>query len=305
MIEGWSFLDAVYMVIITLFTVGFQEMHELSSEARLFTIFIIVSGVGTAVYTAGQVVEIIVEGEILGYRRKRKMERKIREIKDHYIICGFGRTGHQVAKEFDTAKVPYVVVDRKPETAEELEPKGVPYVVGDVISDENLEEAGIRSAKGLVATADSDVANVYITLSARALNPDLYIVARASEIHTEEKLKMAGADRVISPYFISGKRMAAWATKPVTSDFLDMVMHGESLEFSLREITVSGSSSLIDKTLHEAEIRQKSGATVLAIRKEGGSFNLQPQSGSRIEKGDIFVVIGTQEQLDLLEEMVK
>jgi voltage-gated potassium channel len=305
LIEGWSFLDAVYMVIITLFTVGFQEMHELSSEARLFTIFIIVSGVGTAIYTAGQVVEIIVEGEILGYRRKRKMERKIREIKDHYIICGFGRTGHQVAKEFDTAKVPYVVVDRKPETAEELEPKGVPYVVGDVISDENLEEAGIRSAKGLVATADSDVANVYITLSARALNPDLYIVARASEIHTEEKLKMAGADRVISPYFISGKRMAAWATKPVTSDFLDMVMHGESLEFSLREITVSGSSSLIDKTLHEAEIRQKSGATVLAIRKEGGSFNLQPQAGSRIEKGDIFVVIGTQEQLDLLEEMVK
>ena len=305
MVEGWSFLDAVYMVIITLFTVGFQEMHELSSGGRILTILIIVAGVGTAIYAAGRVVEIIVEGEILGYRRKRKMENKIREIKNHYIVCGFGRTGHQVAEEFDTAKVLYVVVDRKPETAEKLEPRGIPYVVGDVISDENLEKAGIRSAKGLIATADSDVANVYITLSARALNADLYIVARASEIHAEEKLKMAGADRVIAPYFISGKRMAAWATKPVISDFLDMVMHGESLEFSLREIAVSDSSSLIDKTLHEAEIRQQSGAMVLAIQKQGDSFNLQPQADSRVEKGDIFVVIGTQEQLELLEKRVK
>jgi voltage-gated potassium channel len=144
-----------------------------------------------------------------------------------------------------------------------------------------------------------------VTLSARALNPDLYIISRAGEQDIITKMKIAGANRVISPYYISGKRMAAWAIKPVTSDFLDMVMHGESLEFSLREITVPGHSSLIDKTLAEAEIRQKAGAMVLAICKKDGSFNLQPQATSKIEKGDIFVVIGTQEQLELLEKVLE
>ena len=304
LIEGWSFLDSIYMVIITLFTVGFQEVHSLSQFGRVFTMFIIVVGVGTAVYAGSLLVEIIVEGEILGYGRRRKMEKIINEMKDHYIICGFGRTGHQVAEEFDAARVPYVVVDRKQKTEEELGSKGIPYIIGDIINDNNLVEAGIKTAKGLVSAADSDVANVFVTLSARALNPELYIVARASEIEVENKLKMAGANRVILPYYISGKRIAAYATRPVTSDFLDMVMHGESLEFSLSEITVPDTSSLLNKTLSEAKIREKSGALVIAIRKVDGSFNLQPQSSSTIEKRDIFVVIGTQEQVGLLDNML-
>ncbi len=303
--ERWPFLDAIYMVIITLFTVGFQETHELSTPGRLLTMFIIIGGVGTAIFAAGQLMEIIIEGEILGYRRKKKMNRKIREMKSHFIICGLGRTGHQVAKEFDAANVEYVVVDRKPETAAEFEQKGVPYIIGDIISDESLEKAGIKSAKGLITTADSDVANVYVILSARALNPDLYIIARAGERDTEKKLKMAGANRIISPYYISGKRMAAWAIKPITTDFLDKVIHGTTLEESnLQEIVVSDHSSLIGKTLHEAEIRQKSGALVLAIRKDDKSFTLQPHASSKIEKGDIFIAIGNQEQLVLLEKML-
>ncbi len=305
LIEGWSFLDSIYMVIITLFTVGFQEVHSLSQFGRVFTMFIIVVGVGTAVYAGSLLVEIIVEGEILGYGRRRKMEKIINEMKDHYIICGFGRTGHQVAEEFDAARVPYVVVDRKQKTEEELGSKGIPYIIGDIINDNNLVEAGIKTAKGLISAADSDVANVFVTLSARALNPELYIVARASEIEAENKLKMAGANRVILPYYISGKRIAAYATRPVTSDFLDMVMHGESLEFSLSEITVPDTSSLLNKTLSEAKIREKSGALVIAIRKVDGSFNLQPQSSSTIEKRDIFVVIGTQEQAGLLDNMLR
>ncbi|MHC4844428.1 MAG: potassium channel family protein [Planctomycetota bacterium] len=304
LIEGWSFLDSMYMVIITLFTVGFQEVHSLSQFGRVFTMFIIVVGVGTAVYAGSLLVEIIVEGEILGYGRRRKMDKIINEMKDHYIICGFGRTGHQVAEEFDAARVPYVVVDRKQKTEEELGAKGIPYIIGHIINDNNLVEAGIKTAKGLVSAADSDVANVFVTLSARALNPELYIVARASEIEVENKLKMAGANRVILPYYISGKRIAAYATRPVTSDFLDMVMHGESLEFSLSEITVPDTSSLLNKTLSEAKIREKSGALVIAIRKADGSFNLQPQSSSKIEKRDIFVVIGTQEQVGLLDNML-
>jgi voltage-gated potassium channel len=213
--------------------------------------------------------------------------------------------GHQVAEEFATAKVPYVIIDSKPRTAEELEAKGVPYLIGDMTSDEKLEEGGIKKAKGLIACADSDVANTFVTLSARALNRDLYIVARASEKETEEKLKMAGANRVISPYFISGRRIAALAIHPVASDFLDTVMHGEHLEFSLREIEIPDRSSLLDKSLADAEIRQRSGATVLAIRRPDGGFNLQPLAVSKIEKGDILVVIGTQEQLELLERMVR
>jgi voltage-gated potassium channel len=304
LIESWSFLDSLYMVIITLFTVGFQEVHALSPLGKLFTIVIIVAGVGVAVYAGTQLVEIIIEGEILGYSRRRKMDKKIKDMKNHYIICGYGRTGHQVGAEFDAARVPYVVVDRKQGIEEQLGPRNIPYIVGDITSDENLIKAGIKAARGLITTADSDVANLYVTLSARVLNPNLYIVARASEIETENKLVMAGANRVIAPYYISGKRMAALATRPVTSDFLDMVMHGESLEFSLNEVTIPNNSPLINKTISEAEIRHKSGALVLAIRRADGTFDLQPDSSSPIAKGDTFVVIGTQEQAVELDKML-
>ncbi len=306
LIEKWSFLDSIYMVIITMFTIGFQETHQLSGPGRLLTIFIIIGGVGTAVFAAGLLVEIIVEGEILGYRRKKKMDKKIREMKDHYIICGLGRTGRQVAKEFDALKIPYVVIDRKPETAAEFEEKKVPHILGDIISDKNLEKAGIKAAKGLITTADSDVANVYVSLSARELNPSLYIIARASERDTEKKLRSAGANRVISPYYISGKRMAAWAVKPITTDFLEKVIHGATLEdSSLGEILVPDNSPLIGQTLHEAQIRQKTGALVLAIRKEDKSFIVQPEASSIIEKGDVFIAIGSQEQLSPLESLLK
>jgi len=212
-LEGWSAFDAFYMLVITLFTVGFREVHDLSTAGRVLTMLIIVSGVGAAIYAVGQVGEMIVEGQIVGYRRKKRMDRKIMEMKDHYIICGFGRVGHQVAQEFDAAKLHYVVIDSKQETAEELDPKGTPFIVGNMTSDEKLEEAGIKKAKGLIAVADSDVSNVFVTLSARALNQNLYIIARAGEKENEDKMRMAGANRVISPYFTAGKHMAEIAIK--------------------------------------------------------------------------------------------
>jgi voltage-gated potassium channel len=199
LIEHWTLLESCYMVVITLLTIGFQEVHPLSDAGRIFTMCIAIVGVATAVYAAGRGMEIIVEGEILGYRKRRKMGKRIKEMHSHYILTGYGRVGHQVAADFDKAHIPYVVIDTKPETAKELEPKGVPHVVGDPTLDEVLEKAGIHRAKGLVACSDSDVSNVYVTLSARALNGKLYIVARAGQVETEKKLKMAGADRVISP----------------------------------------------------------------------------------------------------------
>jgi voltage-gated potassium channel len=303
-IEKWSFLESIYMVIITLFTIGFQEVRPLSDAGRIFTMCMIVGGVGSAIYAAGQAVEIIVEGEMSGYRKRRRMDKIISEMKGHYIICGFGRVGHQVAQAFETSRTSYVVIDSKRETLEELETKSVPSIIGDATSDNVLMEAGILSAKGLIACSDSDVANVYVTLSARVLNPGLNIVARAGYQDTEKKLIMAGANKVISPYFISGIRMAALATQPVASDFLDLVTHGGQIDFRLYEVPIPEDSPLIHTSIAEADIRTKSGSLVLAVRKSDGTFNLQPHAASLIDKDDVLVVIGTQVQFEALEEMV-
>lgn len=304
-IEKWSVLDSVYMVVITLSTVGFEEVHRLSPAGKLFTIFIIVGGVGSAIYAAGQIVEIIVQGEMTGYRKRKNMDKKIREMKDHYVICGFGRVGRQVAQVFDTWQVPFVVIDPKKESLDELEARGVPVLMGDATDDTVLMAAGIDRAKGLIACSDSDVANVYITLSARQLNSGLHIVSRAGLKDTEKKLTMAGANRVISPYFISGIRMAAMATRPVAVDFLDLVTHSGLVDFSLFQITVPTGSPLNRKSIAEADIRNISGALVLAIRKSDGSFDLHPKETSRIDSNDVLVVLATQEQFDSLQKMVR
>ena len=303
-IEKWSFLESTYMVITTLFTVGFQEVHPLSSAGKIFTMFIIVAGVGSAVYIAGQGVEIIVEGEMSGYRKRKRMDKKISQMTQHYIICGFGRVGHQIAQVFDESHVPYVVIDSKKETQDELERQNTPLIIGDATSDNILIKAGILSAKGLIACSDSDVANVYVTLSARVLNPELNIVARAGFKDTEKKLIMAGANRVLSPYFISGIRMAALAIHPVASDFLDLVTHGGQVDFRLYEMHVPENSPLLGKSVGEADIRGTAGALILAIRRNDGSFDLQPTANSLIEKNDVLVVIGTQEQFDSLTRIV-
>ncbi len=303
-IEKWNLLESTYMVITTLFTVGFQEVRPLSSAGKIFTMFIIVAGVGSAVYIAGQGVETIVEGEMSGYRKRKRMDKKISQMTRHYIICGFGRVGHQVAQVFDKSQVPYVVIDSKKETLDEPERQNAPIIIGDATSDHILIEAGIRSAKGLIACSDSDVANVYVTLSARVLNPGLNIVARAGFKDTEKKLIMAGANRVISPYFISGIRMAGLAIRPVASDFLDLVTHGGQVDFSLYEMPIPENSPLLHKSIAEADVRGTAGALILAIRKNDGSFDLQPKANSIIEKNDVLVVIGTQEQFDSLDRIV-
>lgn len=304
-IEHWTLLDATYMVIITLFTIGFEEVHPLTAIGKTFTILLAVFGVGTAIYIAGQAVEIIVEGEIFGYRRKKRMVKEIAGMKNHYLICGFGRVGHEVARTLKGLKLPFVVVDPKPSTAEELGLLEIPNIIDDATSDDTLERAGISRARGLVACSDSDVANVYVTLSARALNPDLFIVARAGLRDTEKKLRMAGANRVISPYFIAGRRMAAMAASPVTSDFLDLVTHGGQVESGLHEMEIPPDSPLESKTLGESDIRGATGMTILAIRKSDGSFDLQPNSASKVSGGDILVVIGNLEQAMQLEKLIQ
>jgi voltage-gated potassium channel len=304
-IEHWRLLDALYMITITLATVGFKEVGPMSDVARIMTMALIIFGVGTVGYTVGQLVEMTVNGEIADYRGKRRMYRKMKELKDHYIICGYGRVGHQVTLEFDAEKVPYVVIDSKAETAKELDSKGTPYIIGDMSQDDLLESAGIERAKGLVACADSDTSNVFVTLSARVLNPKIFIIARASNLATETKLIKAGANRVISPYYIAGNRMASMAIRPIALDFLDTVMHSENVELALEEHAVDNNSAVVGRTLAELNIKQKTGANVLAIKHITGKFDLQPTANTRIEKEDVLVTLGTKTQLNNLKEMIK
>lgn len=302
-IEGWPLLDSVYMVVITLFAVGYQEAQPLTEQGKMFTIFLIFIGVGAAIYVAGQIIEIIVEGQILGIRRRKKMEKTIKKLKDHFIICGFGRVGHQVGKEFDNANIKYVIIESNLELTKQYESQSILHIIGDATSDEKLLEAGIKNARGLIACSDSDVANVYITLSARELNKELLIVARASNVDTEGKLKIAGANRVLSPSFISGKRMANWATRPVASDFLEMVSHNDNRQFNLQEVPIPDNSSFIGKTLIESKIKELSEITILAIQNKNGEFNLQPSSDTIINPGDTLVAIGTKNQVEKLNVM--
>jgi voltage-gated potassium channel len=304
LIEKWDLLESVYMAVTTIFTVGFQEVRPLSPAGKIFTMILIVGGVGSAIYAAGQAVEIIVEGEMTGYRKRKRMDKKVSELKGHYIICGFGRVGHQVAQVFETSQVPYVVIDNNKETLGELEERNVPSIIGDATSDHALMKAGIQVAKGLIACSDSDVANVYVTLSARVLNPALLIVARAGFQDTEKKLLLAGANKVISPYFISGVRMAALATRPIASDFVDLVTHGGEIDFSLYEIPVPSNSPAIHRSIAEIDVRRKSGALILAIKRSDGSFDLQPNAKSVIGEGDVLIAIGTQGQYEILEKML-
>lgn len=212
-LNHYTFLEAFYMVVVTLTTVGYRQDKGLSAAGILFdSIFVMVSVV-LVIVVIGRALEFIVSGEFVKVRRLRRMEKKIEGMKDHYVICGFGRVGHQIAKEFENAKVPFVVIDSKEETSEELENMDIPYMIGDITLDSVLEKAGIKVAKGLIASADSDTANVFVTLSARVLNPNLYIIARAGFKDSEEKLKKAGANRVVSPYYIAGKHMAEMVVK--------------------------------------------------------------------------------------------
>jgi len=232
------------------------------------------------------------------------MENKIDALRNHYLICGYGRVGHQIAKDFISEKIPFVVIDEKAETLEELKDNSIPFIIGKGSSDENLEKAGIKRAKGIIAANDSDTENVFITLTARALNPDLFIVGRASQKETEDKLKRAGADRVISPYFIAGQRMASTVLKPIANDFLEIVMHSQNIELEMREILIEAKSALADHTLRQANLRKRSGVLVLTVRKPNKKFVLSPNAETRIEVGDILIILGTAEQLTAATRLV-
>lgn len=305
LIEGWTFLDSLYMTVITIATVGFGEVHTLDQVGRVFTIFLIAGGVAGAGYTLARVIEFMIEGYFSDIWGGRNMKKRIEQLSDHYIVCGFGRVGEQVAREFTRTGAKFVVLDNNPDVQKFLDAEDVLYIQGDAADEEILRAAGIDRAKGLVSVVDSDADNVYVTLTARALRPDLFIIARSNSDKSAYKLKRAGANRVVSPYSLGGRRIASMVIKPVVSDFLDTVMHGENLELQLSELMVEKGSPLSELTVKQADIRQKSGAMVLSIYRQDGRFESDLHGDTRIGEGDRLIVIGTRDQLDKLEDINK
>jgi len=299
LIEGWSFLDALYMTVTTITTVGFREVQPLSDGGRIFTIFLILFGVGVAFYILTTLVATVVEGDLglaLGVRR---MKGRIEALSDHYILCGFGRVGEEISREFADRKIPFVIVESVPESLERARKKGYLVVEGDASTDATLLEAGAQRARCLLAASDSDAGNTYIVLAAKALNPRLFVVARAGQPVSEERVRRAGADRVISPYSIGGRRMALSALQPLVLDFIDSLAAGRHGEQILAEIAVTDESGLAGLTIEGCFINCP-GATVLALQKATGPIQVGPRPSTVLEVGDRLMVLGDEEDLEAL-----
>ncbi|HEY3374078.1 MAG TPA: potassium channel protein [Candidatus Aquicultor sp.] len=301
---GWSFTDAIYMTIITITTVGFREVRSLSVVGQYFTMILALAGTGTAFYLLISITEFMIEGHLTGLLAERRVEREIKKQKEHYILCGFGKVGANVAEELSTSSADFVIIENNHERVESARSYGYYCIEGDASSDEVLIKAGVERAKGLIAAVDNDADNVFVTLTARVLNPGINIVARSILEESREKLIHAGANRVVSPAFIGGRRMASIMLRPLVSDYLDVVTFGDGLQYRLEEYVVSPSSTIKGKSLADADVRQKTGALVLAIKRTTGEFNTNPSPDTTIESGDHIVVLGTQNQLEAVQNII-
>ncbi len=302
-IERWSLLDAVFMTVTTLSTVGYKEVHDLSTTGQIFTVGLIVVGVGGMLYTVTAVVAYVVEVQFPGIVRRRRMTERIAELRNHYVVCGFGRVGHFIAQELARERARFVVVEADPEVHRSCEALGHPCLLGDATMDETLKVAGIDRARGLVAALDTDEKNLYVVLSARVLRPDIFIVARATSEDAESKLRRVGANRVLTPYATAGRRMATLLMRPLVADFLDTVMHSEQMELLLEELTVPEGSPLANMTIGEMHVRTRTGAFILAIQRKDATMVTTPSGETMLQAGDELVVLGTQAQLRQLEQL--
>lgn len=294
---GFTVLDALYQTITTITTVGFREIHPLGAGGQVFTMALILVGVGTALYALGALLEAFMEGDLRDHMGRRRMDRSIGRMHGHVIVCGWGRVGTASRRYLVHAGRSIVVIDRDPARLAGLDE---PHVVGDVTDDEVLRAAGVARASALIAALDTDAGNVYVTLSARALNPGITIVSRASDPATAEKLRRAGADRTVNPQLMGGRRMGAFALQPHVADFLDVVMHDETLDYRLEEIHVPDGSRLIGRTIGDAAVRRTTGALLLALRHPGGPFLANPDPGTRLDAGMVLIALGTEEQVQAL-----
>jgi voltage-gated potassium channel len=298
-LEGWSLDDGLYMTVITLTTVGYREVRELDASGRLWTMLVAISGVAIIFGSVGIVAESILAEAASGRRERRRMSESLGALRGHFILCGYGRVGTTVARELAHARIPFVVVDINPASLETATNDGFLVVVGDATRDEVLREAGVERARGLITTVDSDANNVYVTLSARALNAKLFIVARANQDGAEAKLVQAGADRVVSPYTRAGRQIAELATRPRVADFIDYALsHGE-LAFSMEEVEVAADGPLAGRTVGSLVA---DGIHPLAIVRGPRDYEPNPPADRVLGAGDGLIVSGTSDTLRRLRE---
>lgn len=304
LIDDLNLIDALYMTVITISTVGYQEVGYMDAEAKLFSIFLIFISLGTVGYLFTSIVSSFLEGDLRSAWRRRKMESQISNLKDHYIICGAGETGFNAIKQFLASRVPFIVIDKNEGRINELIADDIFSIHGDCTQECVLERAGIKEAKGLITSLSNDADNVYTFLTARQMNTDLYIVSRAINKGADSKLKKAGANNTISPNEIGGTRMASLLLRPNVISFLDVITHAGDVVLDLEDVVIHKNSLLINKTLKEAKIPQKTGLIVLAIKKYGiEKLALNPSSSEELKEHDAMIVLGTEDQVNELKKI--
>lgn len=297
LIEEWSFLDCLYMTVITLTTVGFGEIHPLTPHGRIFTLVLILFGMGVVGYTFVSAARFVVEGEILSVITRRRHMKAVERIRDHFIVCGFGRMGSFITEQLHERGIPFVVVEIKPETQEKVIQLGYLMVPGDATDEVILDAAGIQTARGLVAVLDTDAENLYTVLTARELRPDLEVVARASDDAAQKKLMRAGATRVISPYKIGGMRMVMGMLKPAVTSFLEVVADHKDMSIEIEEIPVGEHSPYTGKPLVETDIRRDLDLIVIAVEKRDGEMVFNPGPQTVVDAHDTLIIMGRKEDL--------
>ncbi|MGA3097353.1 MAG: potassium channel protein [Bryobacteraceae bacterium] len=304
LIDGYPPFDAFYMTLITMTTVGYAEIHPLSHAGRVFNSFLIMFGVTTIFIAVGAMTQTIIElefGDAIGKRRNKRM---IDKLKDHYIICGYGRVGQGAAKELRREEVPFVVVDVKPERVELAIHEGLLAVAADSTRDETLHSVGIERARGLVAALATDADNLFVLLSAKGLNPKIYVATRAAEEGAEEKMKRAGADSVFAPYALTGHRLAQALLRPHVVQFLDFATSDIGINVAIEQVRVAEGSEAVSKTIREAQFGRDLGVIVLAIRKGDGQMQFNPPADTAIHAGDYLIAMGKHASLHTLERLL-
>jgi len=305
LIEGWAFFDAFYMVVITLATVGYRETHTLSLEGRIFTVVLIIIWAATGFYAVRSIIQPIIEGGLRKVLGRRKLEKEIKKLKDHYIICGFGKMGSYVSRELQEKGVSYIVIEKDENLLDRLEQENHLYLQGDATEEECIVKAGVHRARGLIGLLASDADNVYIVLTARELNPNLFIIARNTDEISERRLKQAGADKVICPYQMGAIRMVQAILRPAVVDFMEIAVHGKSRELQLEELRVKPHSSLSGSSLKEAEINKNLGVIIVAIKDASGNMVFKPSSDTRINAGDTLIALGETKDLLKFEKILQ
>lgn len=303
-LENFPLLDAFYMTLTTITTVGYGEIHPLSQRGRLFNCFLIFFGIGIMFQLIGAVAQGFIEREFSTLFDTQKKKRMIDQLKDHFIVCGFGRVGRGAALEMKRAGVPFVVCDRNEDRVERAMKMGMLAVVADATRDESLRDMRIDKAKGLVAALATDADNMFLILSAKTLNPSLVTAARAAEEEAEQKLKRAGADTVFAPYYLTGHRLAQSILKPHVQEFLDIFTRDIGLNASVEQVRVASGSELDGKSLKEIQLRRELGVIVLAIRRDNGTMQFNPPAEAIIHCGDCLIVMGETGNLHRLESLV-